>query len=225
MTILLPIIAGIVCLISFLLLLRDVDHQRELYESGDCQEKKTGLSLPAMIYSFLCILITVAIAVFLPSLYPGNSVWINIKKMVLLAIIWPLAYIDIKTYRIPNKFILLGLICRGAILIFEFLFAHEGIWVMLISEVIAVVALLLACLLCVLVVKNGIGFGDMKLFIIMGLLLGTEGIWSAIFLALIVSFFIAVFVLLTKKKTSKDAIPFGPAIVIGVYLSVCLSGM
>ena len=86
-------------------------------------------------------------------------------------------------------------------------------------------ALLLASLLCILVVKNGIGFGDMKLFVVMGLLLGLDGIWGAIFMALIVSFFIALYVLITKKKTRKDAIPFGPALVIGTYLSICLSGM
>ena len=74
-------------------------------------------------------------------------------------------------------------------------------------------------------IKNGIGFGDMKLFIVMGLMLGLDGIWGAVFLALIVSFLIAAFALITKKKTRKDAIPFGPALVIGTYLSICLSGM
>ena len=223
---LLPVLTAMVCFVSFFLLIRDTEEQNNRINSASPEGDAVAVIPKSVwIYSAVCIVLTVTVAAFFQKLYPHNSGWVNIKRMVLLGIIWPLAYIDAKTYRIPNKFILFGLISRAVILIFELLFGNEYIWASLISEVIASVALLLASLLCVLVVKNGIGYGDMKLFVIMGLLLGTEGIWSAIFLALIVSFVIAVVVLLTKKKTRRDAIPFGPAIVIGTYLSVCLSGM
>ena len=227
MTVLLPIITGIASLISFLLMLRDIDDQKKaLVKEGEySQAMGVSLSLPALIYSALCIILTVVIAVFFPKVYPDNSIWINVKRMMLLAIIWPIAYIDLKTMRIPNLFVIYGLICRGVILIFEFFFGNPYIWQSLLSEVIASGALLLAAGLCALVIKNGIGFGDMKLFIVMGLMLSLDGIWSAVFLALIVSFFIALFVLITKKKSRKDAIPFGPALVIGTFLSICLSGM
>jgi prepilin signal peptidase PulO-like enzyme (type II secretory pathway) len=75
------------------------------------------------------------------------------------------------------------------------------------------------------IIRNSIGFGDMKLFLVMGLLLGTRGIWGAVFLSLIVIFFISVFALITKRKSRKDLIPFGPALVIGTYLAVYLTGM
>lgn len=227
MTVLLPIITGVASLISFLLMLRDIDDQKKaLVKEGEySQAMGVRLSLPALIYSILCIILTVVIAVFFPKIYPDNSVWVNIKRMVLLAIIWPIAYIDLKTLRIPNLFVIYGLICRGIILVFEFFLGNPYIWQSLLSEAIASGALLLAAGLCALVVKNGIGFGDMKLFIVMGLMLSLDGIWSAVFLALVVSFFIALFVLITKKKSRKDAIPFGPALVIGTFLSICLSGM
>ena len=91
--------------------------------------------------------------------------------------------------------------------------------------VIAAGALLLASVLCALCLRNSIGFGDMKLFLVMGLMLSLDGIWGAVFLSLVASFFISGYLIITKKKTRKDAIPFGPAIAIGTYLSVCLSGM
>lgn len=212
---------------SFLLLLREADDQKKACaQSGEPGQKPSfGLPLPALIYSAVCIVLTVLISVFFPKFYPENSVWVNVKRMMLLSIIWPIAYIDFKTLRIPNLFVIYGLICRGVILIFEIFLGHSYVWTMLLSEAIAAGALLLAAVLCALVIKNGIGYGDMKLFIVMGLMLGLEGIWGAIFLALVVSFFIAAFVLVTKKKTRKDAIPFGPALVIGTYLSICLSGM
>ena len=208
-------------------MLRDADDQKKALEKEEelSQAKGTGLSRSALIYSAVCVVLTILIAVFFPKVYPNNSIWVNVKRMVLLSITWPIAYIDFKTLRIPNLFVIYGLICRAIILIFEFFGGHQYIWQFLLSEVIAAGALLLAAVLCALVVKNGIGFGDMKLFIVMGLMLGLDGIWGAIFLALVVSFFIAAYVLITKKKTRKDAIPFGPALVIGTFLSICLSGM
>lgn len=227
MAVVLPIITGVGCLMSFFLMLRDADEQKKaLEQEGELnQAMGDGLSRPALIYSATCFVLTILIAVFFPKVYPDNSIWVNVKRMVLLSIIWPIAYIDFKTLRIPNLFVIYGLVCRAVILVFEIFLGHQYVWQFLISEAIAAGALLLAAVLCALIVKNGIGFGDMKLFVVMGLMLGLEGIWGAIFLALVVSFFIAAFLLITKKKTRKDAIPFGPALVIGTYLSICLSGM
>lgn len=227
MTVLLPIITGMGCVLSFLLMLRDADEQKlsSTENSTEGVQDKKSLSVPAFVYSGICIVITILISIFFPKFYPDNSIWVNIKRMVLLSILWPIAYIDFKTLRIPNLFVVYGSVCRFVILVFEFFVGNPNIWINLLSEVVAAVALLLAAGLCALVVKNGIGFGDMKLFVVMGLMLGLDGIWGAVFLALIVSFFVALFVLITKKKTRKDAIPFGPALVIGTYLSICLSGM
>lgn len=222
----LPVITAIVCVMSFMLLLRDMDEHRLSYNGEDAENEKSGkIPLFVWIYSAFCVVLTVVIAVYFPIAYPMNSFWVNIKRMTLLAILWPIAYIDARTYRIPNAFILFGLVCRAVILVLELFLGHEYIWETLVSELIASGALLLACVLCVLLVKNGIGFGDMKLFIVMGLLLGSEAIWGSIFMTLIISFLIAIFVLLTGKKSRKDAIPFGPAIVIGTYLSIYLSGV
>lgn len=149
----------------------------------------------------------------------------SIKRLALLCMLWPIAYIDYKTYRIPNAFIIFGAACRVVILAFELFVESDEVWATVLSELVASGALFLAAVLCALCIKNSIGFGDMKLFIIMGFMLGMDGIWGAMFLSLVVSFVISVYLLLTKKKTRKDSIPFGPAIVIGTYLSVCLSGM
>lgn len=221
----LPIITAIICVLSFLLLLRDMDEHKQLYQKNAEMIDSKKVPVSVLVYSGFCVIITVLIACYFPSTYPMNSVWVNLKRMILLSILWPIAYIDAKTYRIPNAFIVFGLVCRGILLVFEFLGGHDQIWVSLVSELCAAGALLLACILCALLVKNGIGFGDMKLFIVLGLLLGLEAIWGAVFLTLIVSFVVAIFVLVTGKKGRKDAIPFGPAIVIGTYLSVYLSGM
>ena len=111
------------------------------------------------------------------------------------------------------------------ILFVELLISTDFVWITVVSEVIATLALLIAMCLCRICIKNSIGYGDIKLFIVIGLMLGLEGIWGAVFMSLLVSFFVALFLLICKKKKRTDSIPFGPAIALGTFLSVFLTGM
>lgn len=226
MVLILPICTVVLCVVSFLLMLRDIsEHKNLFYDENKNNEKGNLLTTSAIVYCSLMFIVTVAASFLFCTIYKDNGILMNLKRLTLLSLMWPIAYIDYKTYRIPNLFIIFGIICRVVILAFELIFVGKFVWMTLFSEIIAALALLLATVLCSLCIKNAIGFGDMKLFIVMGLMLSLNGIWGAIFLSLIVSFFISAFLLITKKKTRKDSIPFGPAIVIGTYLSVCLSGM
>ena len=223
----LPVIVAILCAVSFMLLRRDrKEHPfRQGEEPADGEIATTATDGKALyIYSGIMIAITLGASILFCTAYADNHIFVSIKRLALLCVIWPVAYIDFKTYRIPNTFILFGLGCRAALLPFELLF-HDQFFTTLLSEVIAAGALLLACVLCALCMKGSIGFGDMKLFIVMGLMLGLNAIWSAVFTSLLISFVISAFLLITKKMSRKDAIPFGPAIVIGTYISVCLTGM
>lgn len=215
----------VLCGISFYLFARDLKIHPKGKEVSEEVSFKEVFQKKMIIYSVLMVILTIGAAVLYCIYYEDNSIFVNIKRLALLCIIWPLAYIDFATYRIPNAFIIFGLILRVAIFPFELLFSTGSVWMTLLSEIIAAAALFIAAILCSVVVKDSIGFGDIKLFIVMGLFLSLEGIWGAIFSSLIISFFISVFVLITKKKSRKDAIPFAPAIVIGTYLSVCLTGM
>lgn len=222
MIILIPIVTVVLCAVSFMLLLRDTKDNRA---KEGLSSTESVVTKSMLIYSVIMVIVTVAASVLFCTIYKDNSLLTSVKRMSLLCVLWPIAYIDIKSYRIPNVFIILGLSCRVIIFPFELIFENNGVWMILLSEIIAAAALFIAAVLCTLCIKNSIGYGDIKLFIVMGLLLGLTGIWSAIFLSLIVSFVVSVYFLITKKKGRKDLIPFGPALVIGTYLSVCLSGM
>lgn len=174
------------------------------------------------IYMAIGIIANLLIAIYLSTKYEVQGTIFIAKRLVLLGLLWPIALIDLKTLRIPNKFILIGLISRAVILILEVIFKLESLKITLISEVIAAAGLLIASILCSLCIKNSIGFGDMKLFVVMGLLLGLEGIWNSVFVSLLVLFLMSVVLLITKKKTKKDSIPFGPAVALGTYLSIVL---
>lgn len=183
------------------------------------------ISRGIIVYSVAMTLIIMVIAVTLQRVYGSNGLIFNIKRICLLTILAPVALIDYREYKIPNRFIIAGLVYRMLIIPFELLYDSENILQTFLSEIIACVALLLAAVLCRLCVKNSIGAGDIKLFAVMGLMLSLKGIWSAIFMSLIVSFFMSVYLLISKKKTRKDKIPFGPALAIGTFLTVFLTGM
>lgn len=214
-----PLAALFACMFSFFLFLRDGEKTPSL----QTEEKQPERGV--LIYSAVMIVLTVALSVLIPRLFPESSPMSVMKRVLLISVIWPVAYIDFKTYRIPNAFVLFGLVVRAVLLVFELL-QQDDIWkYTLISEGVAAGALFAAAMLCGICFKGSIGFGDVKMFVVLGLFLGMEGSWSAIFSALLISLAVAIVLLATKKKGRKDAIPFGPAIVLGTYLSVCLTGM
>lgn len=188
------------------------------YEHGNNEKKSVNKIFVVAMFAMNIIL-----ANFIVYIYNGSNI-INAKLMILISMMWPIAYIDFKEKRIPNKILIIMLIVRAVILIPE-LALLGNISQTLISMVIATVAVIIACVLCCLIVKGAIGMGDIKLFCVMAIYLGLEGIWSAIFCSLIVSFVIAVFSLATKRVNRKDNIPFAPAILIGTYLSIFLTGI
>lgn len=221
------LVSVVSCLISTVLLFRDYKIKNDKYEketdgnNNHMNRNKKGIYIYCTIMSLISILIS-SMFVFV---FNENDLWFSLKRVILLSVMWPIAYIDFKTYRIPNVFILYGLIGRAIILIFELIFVRNYIGSIIKSEIIASAVLIVSALLCTIIIKNSIGFGDVKLFLVMGLMQGIDGVWSSIFLSLIISFIVAVILLISKKKTRKDAIPFGPSLVIGTFISILLTGM
>lgn len=178
-----------------------------------------------LIYSIMMLIFLIAASVYMEIHFTENSIIFNIKRMTVLAIVWAAAYVDFTMYKIPNSLVISGLFYRAVILIAELIYENKGIISTFITELIAAAALLLAGFLCNLCIKNSVGMGDLKLLSIIGLLTGLKGIWGVVFTALLVSFVLIIFLLITKKKGRKDVIPFGPSIAIGAFLSIISSGM
>lgn len=183
------------------------------------QKKVIGL------YAGSMLLIIVGMSIYLCIMYPENSLLFNMKRTGLTALLTTAAFIDYKSYKIPNKLILIGMLLRISILGMELLTDGTEIKWTLISEIVAAVGLFSAAMLCRVCIKNLIGFGDIKLFLIMGLFLGVNSTMNAMFLTLVISFVIAVIVLICRKKGRKDMIPFAPAILLGTVISIYLTGM
>lgn len=68
--------------------------------------------------------------------------------------------------------------------------------------------------------RGGMGDGDITLMAALGFILGTRLVFLSILLSFIIGAFVSIFLLLTRLKTRKDPIPFGPFIVIAFMITV-----
>jgi len=66
---------------------------------------------------------------------------------------------------------------------------------------------------------KGMGFGDVKLAIFMGLLLGWPKVMVAFYVAFIVGAGVSVLLMMLKKVKLRSAIPFGPFLILGTVLA------
>lgn len=88
---------------------------------------------------------------------------------------------------------------------------------------LAAVAYFLGLLVLALIAGGGFGFGDVKLGFFLGLYLGYHA-WGALIVGAFASFVlggvVSVLLLLLRIKGRKDAIPFGPYMVVGSYVAI-----
>lgn len=180
-------------------------------------------SLKNTLWYLTTLVFGIATVLMLSLFYKADSVFIA-KRIFLIALLSPIALTDYKTMKIPNRLICVGLIARVLFILPE-IFLVEGWLSELISSAVAAVFGIVICIVCYFLSKGSFGMGDCKLLIMMGLILGVQGFCYSMFFSAFIAFFGALYLLLTKKKNRKDAIPFAPYIFIGTFISLLLSGM
>ena len=183
-----------------------------------------ALSRNKLIY-LLCAVLAVGVLIVLFKTLYALSLIQSIKLLCLVLILFPAAAVDMRVQKIPNKLILAALILRCLLFVVEFAVSPAGGFVVLKDGLLGAVVIGVFFLLLLLVFKNSIGMGDVKLFAVMGLYQGLWGAVNAVFFSLVVSFFLAIGLLITKKKNRKDTISFGPSILIGTVIAIALAGM
>ncbi len=178
------------------------------------------------IFYIITLAIGIALSYVLVVVYADSDIFIQkIRMAVIYGILCPIAMVDYRTQRIPNKLLLVASGVWVLSTLVELIKNPDMVFDDVKYSIIAAVVIFLVCFVCKLVIKNGIGMGDIKLFMVMGLLQGPTGMSGAIFMSMIVAFFGAIGMLVLKKKTRKDNISFGPFILIGTTISMFLTGV
>lgn len=148
------------------------------------------------------------------------SVLANIQLGICYMAALAAAVIDIKTRIIPNYISLALIAARVIIFIYEIICVENAISYLISS--------LIGCFFCALLLiianrisKGGIGGGDIKLLSCIGLMSGIYVVFSTLLLSLLACIVISGVLMLLNKRTSKDHLPFGPFIYLGLTI-MCL---
>lgn len=222
---------AVLCAVSFLLTLATwlytAGHGLEEQDNPPAVLSKQVLfaSKARLVYLAVMLICLIAISVSLNLIYPANELIHNLKMIILLGLLFAAAEIDYREHIIPNKLILAGLAMRTVFWIAELLNNFDRFLAVFKDNMIGCILIALFFVIGVLLVKDGLGMGDIKLMLIMCLYQGFSGVVSALFFSLTVAFVISVALLLVRKKTRRDSIAFAPAILVGTLISVFMTGM
>lgn len=132
--------------------------------------------------------------------------------MILVALLIFLAVFDFKHLILPD-FAVITLII---ISFFGVVFEEPNIIPYLISAIISGGFFLF---LYLITKKKGMGFGDVKLAVFMGLFLGWPKILVAIYIAFIIGALVGVVGMILKKINKKSKIAFGPFLIFGTIIA------
>ena len=136
-----------------------------------------------------------------------------------------LGAVDLACHRLPDRVTYPAyVVCGGALLVDAVVL---GTWGALLTAVLAAAAAFAVAALVAAIAPAGLGFGDVKLLGLLGLLLGWAG-WGVlligVFLGLVVGALVSVMLLATRRAGWRTAIPFGPPLLAGAVGALFLVG-
>lgn len=171
--------------------------------------------------AFLFAVVFICVSLFLVGKL--SSILNLVKLIVTMGILAAASIIDLKKKIIPNLLIIIGISVRVIIYVFEYFFYNDVFFPQLFSDLFGFgVGFGILFISCV-ITKGAVGFGDVKLFGIIGLMTGAICTYSTLIISLILSSLVSVVLMIMKKKTRKDAVPFGPFIFAGYIITLCLT--
>ncbi len=151
-------------------------------------------------------------------------IWRVDDPLPLAALIWialvgvVLVFVDLAVHRLPDRLTLTAF--GGAAVIFAFANLAHFAWALLGSVALSGLYLLLA-----LANPAGMGLGDVKLGLSLGLALGWFGWLAVVYGAgagFVFSGIFAVAMLLSRRLTRKDSIAHGPFMLLGALAAIML---
>lgn len=177
------------------------------------------------LYVVLTIVVFISISVTEAVYLSGKdffSLPIILKWTTLFWGLYLLAKIDFHEKIIPNKIIVAMLMLRAIFLVYEILLDVQY-WKLIVSyplfgAMIGGGIMLIATLIS----RNGVGMGDIKMYIVIGSFVGSTEIFTSMFLTFLVSAIGVLILLICRKLNVKDAVPMAPFAFVGITLEFVL---
>jgi len=140
--------------------------------------------------------------------------WITMSFLVVIFVF------DLKYYIIPDETICPAIILSIIWILYSFCFGATGKMDLACTIFSALGVSLFFFLIWFFSKGMAMGFGDVKLAILIGLLLGYPKIIPGLFLGFLFGAIIGSVLILLKKKGFKSEIPFGPFLLVGLLVSL-----
>ena len=136
-------------------------------------------------------------------------------------------FIDLDHQIIPNELVIAGLIGGVALFIYNLflpfqIYSDQSWWNPLLGLVVGSGFLIVVSLIGSAIYKSGdvMGMGDVKLLAPIGLFLGWRMTLLALYISVILGGTSSLMLIFLGKANRKSMIPFGPFIVIGVFVTI-----
>lgn len=154
-------------------------------------------ALLELLSGFLCV------ALLAPALVSAQLSITPVLLYIAACILLILIHIDARSMMLPDIFVLLLGIVAFAVATFSELSGDSIVFGALAGA---------GCIYVIWLATagQGIGFGDVKLMIPLGIMFGLQGAVTLLFIAFFVGGIVGIALLATKSATRKTAIPFGP---------------
>ncbi len=178
---------------------------------GSCRRCKTKISVRYFIVELITGLVFVAVP-----LYKGLTAQ-TASHLLLLTLLITVTLVDIEFHRIPNKFLAAGLFA-GIILKLANPEAYR--WAAWQDSGLGMLAGGAIMLLIYILGRGGMGAGDVKLLVVIGFFLGLQQTLLALLAGFVIGGLFGLVMLLTRRVTRKQAIPFAPFVALGVTVTI-----
>ncbi|MFD2092366.1 prepilin peptidase [Blastococcus deserti] len=134
-----------------------------------------------------------------------------------------LGAVDLAMHRLPDRITFPAYaVCAAALLADA---ALLGTWAALVRAVLAAAAAFALAAGAAAISPQGLGFGDVKLLGLLGLVLGWFGwgiLLAGVFLGLLTGAIASLLLLATRRAGWRTAVPFGPPLLAGAVLALTL---
>ena len=149
----------------------------------------------------------------------------NLLRLVLLGtLLTAAAYIDALSHKIPNWIVLCTAAVFAGCTVLDFVLSGTDAVPMALNSVLAAAVFFVVFFLVRLASRGGVGYGDIRMITAAALILGIYGTFSFLLVSHVLAAVAAIALLVSKKATRKDGLPFGPFFYLG-YLVTILTGM
>lgn len=135
-----------------------------------------------------------------------------------------LAFIDYHCYIIPNSLIVAGAGMAVSYAAVEILFASYPIVLTLRDYFFGFLLGTVVFWVSAILSKGSVGMGDIKLFAVLGLLLGWTAVFNLLFFSILSAAVYSIYLLLCRKGNRKTMLPLAPFAYVGMVL-VLLMGI